>query len=173
MESHNIDNELKEISKQKRPGFLTVLCILTFIATGLSITTAFSELMRGKYSEEEMDEVKVEFAKSIDEAQTANLPQMAEMVEKIMNMELEKMASYPKFPILKIVIGLIGLLAALLMYQGRKIGFHIYIIYCITAILSLYMVVSSINVPTIYIVFMVIFSLLFIFMYSRNLKWLK
>ena len=61
-----IDNINEE--NQPRPRFLTVLCILTFIATGISLITGiFNLLITGKQSEEAMLDTKVQMTQSINE----------------------------------------------------------------------------------------------------------
>ncbi len=47
---NEIDNEMIQ-QEEQRPTFLTVLCILTFITTGLSIFSAISSFLSGPLSD--------------------------------------------------------------------------------------------------------------------------
>jgi hypothetical protein len=67
---------------------------------------------------------------------------------------------------------LIGLLGALMMWQAKKLGFHLYIGYSLLAIIQIYFFVSPSDVPSFVVIWGLLMSVLFVFMYSRNLKWM-
>ena len=66
-----------------------------------------------------------------------------------------------------------GLSAAILMWTGRKIGFHVYIAFSLISVLQVYLFVPPSDIPSIIIILNLLISGVFIFMYSRNLKWLQ
>src|ERR1041384_8237009 len=66
-----------------------------------------------------------------------------------------------------------GLTGAIMMWKGRKTGFHLYIIYNIIMTLAVYAAVPIELVPAYLTITNVILSLIFILMYSRNLKWMR
>ena len=66
-----------------------------------------------------------------------------------------------------------GLAGAIWMFKGKKIGFHLYIIYSLISLGSMYIFIPFSEVPSYSILFNGLFSGLFIWMYSRNLSWLK
>ena len=53
--------------REKRPSFLTVLCIISFVWLGLNALTGLGEITSGPSSEAQMKAGKVELAKSISE----------------------------------------------------------------------------------------------------------
>lgn len=168
----SIDNVNEE--NQPRPRFLTVLCILTFIATGISLITGlFNVLVTGKQSEEAMLDTKVQMTQSINEMRDMGMTSFVDLLEKIDRMSVEVNDNFYFASIFGLILTIIGLYSALKMWKGSKIGFHIYIIYNLLAIGGIYLYVSAANIPTVFVVFNVLLSGIFILMYSRNLKWMK
>jgi len=94
-------------------------------------------------------------------------------MEKIDRMSVEVNENFYFVAVFGLIVTIIGLYSALKMWKGSKLGFHIYIIYNLISIGGIYLYVSPANIPTIFVVFNVILSGIFILMYSRNLKWLK
>jgi hypothetical protein len=74
---------------------------------------------------------------------------------------------------ISIIVCVLGAYAALRMFKGYRLGFHLYIIYSILSFVSIYAYVSIGNVPTNYVLFGSAISLVFILLYSRNLKWMQ
>ena len=166
-----IDNINQE---EPRPRFLTVLCILTFIATGLSLVTGlFNLLVTGRQSEEQMINAKVAMSESINEMRDMGMTSFVDLMEKIQRMSVEVNDNFYFAGIFGLVLTVIGLYSAIRMWKGSKLGFHIYIVYNLLAIGGIYLYVSAANIPTVFVVFNVVLSGIFILMYSRNLTWMK
>ncbi len=156
-----------------RPGFLTVLCVLSFITTGLGVLTNLFNFVSGPQSEEEMLEAKVALTQSISTFNDAGMSSLAEMFEKLQAMTEQVNDNFYLAAIISLVTVVIGLFGVLKMWQGFKIGFHLYIGYCLLSIAGLYFYVSAENIPTAVVVWNLVLSALFIFLYSRNLKWMR
>jgi hypothetical protein len=154
------------------PKFLLVLLILTLINTGLAMLGGISGLLMGKPSEKEILASKVQMAKSIVELKKENLEYFVDLLQKIEGISDAMYANYLMFNILAVIIAGIGATSSVMMFKRLKLGFHCYIIYSFLSILSVYAFVAPSNVPTILIVMNTILAGLFVFMYSRNLKWL-
>lgn len=166
---------MEELQQQeeKRPIFLTVLCILTFINIGINMLTLLFQLAVGPSSEEEMLAERVELTKATSQLEDAGMDGFAGMMDQLMAMTAEIQESFYLAMIVSLVTYLIGLFGALKMFQGQKIGFHLYIIYSLLAVGGVYLYISPQNIPSISIIFGLILSGIFVFMYSRNLSWLK
>lgn len=166
---------MEEINQQeeKRPTFLTVLCILTFINIGINMLTLLFQLAVGPSSEEEVLAERVELTKATSQLEEAGMDGFAGMMDQLMAMTAEIQESFYLAMIVSLVTYLIGLFGALKMFQGQKIGFHLYIIYSLLAVGGVYLYISPQNIPSISIIFGLILSGIFVFMYSRNLSWLK
>ncbi len=157
----------------KRPTFLTVLCILTLINAGLSMISSFISVLHGPISEDEMMEQRVQFLKLSDEMRTMDMSRLAEMMEQIQRLSEASNAYFYLSTVISMGILSLGIAGAILMLRGRKLGFHLYIGYSLLAVLQLYFFASPADIPTIAVVFGLLFSGLFIFLYSRNLHWLN
>jgi hypothetical protein len=157
-----------------RPKFLTVLCILTFISTGMSLVSGlYNLLFVGKQSQEAMLETKVAMAESISELKNLGMSSLVDMMEKIDRMSIEINDNFYLASMISLVTVGIGLFGAFKMWNGFKIGFHLYIVYNLLIVGAIYLYVSPGNIPTFVVIFNVFFSALFVFMYSRNLKWMN
>ena len=156
----------------KRPKFLKVLCILSFISTGAGFISGFINLLRGPSSEEEMLDQKVEMTTSIEELSGMGMDGMVDLLDKIQAMTEEINDNFYFASIVTLISVGIGFYGVLKMWTGIKVGFHLYIVYCLLSIGSLYLYVSPSNIPSMIVIFNLLFSGLFIFMYSRNLNWM-
>ena len=157
----------------KRPKFLSVLCILTFISTGMDILSGFPKLLGGPMSAEQMDDQKVVMAKSIDQMRELDMESLAVMLEKLERMTEGLNAHFYASTSVALLVLMTGISAAILMWLGRKIGFHVYIAYSLISVLQVYLFVPPSDIPSIIIILNLLISGVFIFMYSRNLKWLQ
>ena len=162
----------KSSEKEPRPSMLTVVCILSYISIGLGLMAAFSGLIMGPMSEEMMLEQKLEWAKMADELRSVGADGFVQIIEQLDRMTETLNNNHYGNTIVAVINHLIGLIGVIFMWQGRKLGFHLYIVYSILAIVQLYFFVSPADIPTLGVVFNVLFSGLFIFLYSRNLKWM-
>ena len=163
------DNQLTE----KRPNFLKVLCILTFISTGLGIISTSFQLLFGPKSEEIMRIEKVALASQISEMNDLGMDFMVDMLDKIGSMSYQLNENFYLAHFIGLITVSLGLYSALKMWQGFKIGFKLYTLYSLLGVIGIYLYISPSNIPSFVIIFNIIFSALFIFLYSRNLNWLK
>lgn len=162
-----------EIEEAPRPGFLTVISILSFIYIGLSLISGLINTVMGPSNEEQMLEMKVEMMRSINDLKDMGMASFAELMEKIQRMTEQINDNFYLASIITLVTFGLGLFGVIKMFKGYKVGFHIYIGYCLLSICALYIYISPANVPTAAIIFNAIVSGVFIFMYSRNLHWMK
>jgi hypothetical protein len=131
--------------KQKRPGLLTVLCILTFVGSGMNF---FSSIIIATFYG-----AFTEVARTL--AEKFSLPGIDLILE-----------SPPAFFFTSGVLYLASLAGALLMWNLRKTGFHIYTISQILLILAP-MYFLKLQGPSL---FDIIFSGMFVVLYAVNLK---
>jgi hypothetical protein len=159
--------------EEKRPTFLTVLCILTFINVGINSLILMFQLVSGPTSEEDLLADRVELARATSQLEDAGMDGFVGVMDQLMAMTAQIQENFYLAMIVALVTYLIGLLGAFKMWQGQKIGFHLYIIYSLLAVGGVYLYISPQNIPSISIIFGLILSGAFVFMYSRNLSWLK
>lgn len=130
----------------KRPVFLTVLCILTYIWSGI---TCFASLITPLISDMAVE--AIQSSPTFDES------------EMKYNMAVLKAGWEYHAPIF--LMGLLSLVGAILMWNLKKIGFHLYtaaniaILFIPTLIIDLPITIAG-----------VLITLGFIIMYAVNLK---
>ncbi|MCK9421778.1 MAG: hypothetical protein M0Q38_04210 [Bacteroidales bacterium] len=134
-------------TKPKRPNLLTVLCILTFIGSGMNMLSSL--IIAGFY--DTFIEVVQVFAEKF------KLPGIDSLLE-----------ANPRYFLFSGLFYAGALVGALLMFRLKKAGFHVYTIFQILLILSpmYFMHLSGPSIPDI------IFSGTFILLYSTNLKFM-
>jgi hypothetical protein len=164
---------IAEEQRPPRPGFLTVLCVLSFISTGLSLISGLVSLVLGPSTEEQMLEAKVEMTRAIGDLKDAGMASWVDLMEKLQAMSEQINDNFYLASTLSLLTVIIGFYGVIKMWKGFKIGFHLYIGYCLLSIVTLYIYVSPSNIPSWIVIFNLLFSGLFIFLYSRNLKWMR
>lgn len=167
-----LDSDFREEEKP-RPGFLTTLCVLTFIWTGLSIIGSLFSLIKGRQSEEQLLTAKIQLTEAMSQMKKMNMDGLADFYEKLILMSENVNANFYLSLCTSLIVVGIGLFGALKMFKGVKIGFHLYIIYSLLSIASVYVYINPANVPTVMIVVNTIIAAIFVFMYSRNLHWMN
>jgi hypothetical protein len=157
----------------ERPTFLKVLCILSFISIGLSLIFSLGSVFGGPQSEEEMVAQKVELLEANEELRDNGMDGFADMMEQMTRMNESINANFYMASVVSILALLIGFYGVFSMWQGKKLGFHLYIVYSLISVGQLYLFVSPADIPSIAIIFNLIVAGVFILLYSRNLHWMK
>jgi len=164
-------NEIQE--EEKRPTGLLVLFILTTIYTSLKLLGAIGSLLSGPPNAQEMKLIKVEMAKSMKAAKDLNSEYLVDFIEKMGVISDATLANFMLFNFLSFLFYGLGLAAAILMFKRMKLGFHLYIGYSFILLIQYYFIVSPSDVPLSLLIMEGLLSLLFIFLYSRYLNWMK
>lgn len=159
--------------RPKRPVFLLVLCILTFVRIGFGVMDGFLGLAAGPDSPQDLDKAQVELNKQIDEFEKQGMDDWVPTVKKLQNMVIVMNNNYYAVIALAFFIYAIGVTAAIMMLRGRKLGFHLYIIYTLLSVCDYYFFISPSMVPTVVIVLSALTGALFIGLYAINLKWMR
>ena len=163
-----------ENNSSKRPSFLTLLCVLTFIYSGISLLGALNDIKNGAPSSKEIRIQDAELSKSIKDLKKIEGSETAiDLIKKYDEFNKLTTKNFWFFSISNLVISLLGIIAAQRMLTGFKIGFHLYIAYCLIGLLVFYVVIPAQSIPTSMVVFSLIISALFIWMYSKNLSWMN
>ncbi|MEI7724899.1 MAG: hypothetical protein WCK09_07325 [Bacteroidota bacterium] len=135
-------------SKPQRPTLLMVLCILTFIGSGMNLFSGL--VVAGFY--DVFVEIAQEFAKKF------NIPGIEQLLE-----------TSPLFFLVTALFYAGSLAGAILMMRLKKIGFHVYTIFQILLILAP-MYFMHLAIPD---VLTILFTGVFILLYSTNLKFMS
>jgi hypothetical protein len=170
MEYNQLENNQEE---EKRPTFLLVLCILTFVNTGITILSGIVGMISGPPSAEEVKESNVQMAQSIDQLEKLNMDYWVDVIKRIQLMTEAMYANFVAYNVVAILVAMAGVAAAFLMLKGKKLGFHVYIGYSFLYVLQGYLFVSAAVIPSFIIIINLFIAGVFVLLYSRNLNWLN
>jgi hypothetical protein len=134
-------------AQPKRPNMLTILCILTFIGSGMQL---FSSLVIAGFYDMFV-QVAQEFAEKF----------------KMPGIELLREVK-PVFFLVSAILYAGSVTGAILMMRLKKTGFHVYTIFQILLIIAPMYFMHQSSPGT----FEILFTGLFIFLYSMNLKFM-
>jgi hypothetical protein len=159
---------------QNIPKRIKILCLLTFINTGIAILGGVFNLISGPPDKLDILKENLEMRGFI--AQLKGLGSSNETIELIEKFQLITNAIYENFffyTTISTLIVFLGFFSALLMLKQNIYGFHMYIIYSLLSSASLYLIVSPEQLPTAVIAVNLFISAIFIYLYSRNISWIK
>ena len=177
MEELNDMNEGQVI--EKRPKFLSVISILSFVHIGFTIVTSLFGIAGGKLSPDELEAAKLQFAESQEQLDTlaksekVDMSYWSEVLTKLEIMSDNMYANFVAYNGLMLLVALFAAVAVYLMFIGKKLGFHLYIGYCFLYVIQSYFFTTPSDVPTFVIVLNSLYGGIWVFMYARNLKWMK
>jgi hypothetical protein len=140
---------INEMEAEKRPSFLTVLCVLTFISAGLGV---LSSLVTPLFAD-----TFINFLKSNPSYDEATMSDTIKMIQ----------AGWGYYLFTALLAGG-SLTGAILMWNLKKIGFHVYALSNL-ALLFVPTLVLGIAISS----FGIFLTVVFIGLYALNFKWLK
>ena len=165
--------ELDQEKEDKRPVLLLVLAILSFISIGIAILGNMFSLTSGPLNESEIIQQRVELAKSKTEFRGQGMDGMVSFFDKLENMTVQTNDNFYFSKGIMFVTDFIGLFGVILMLRRRKLGFHLYIVYSLLALGGMYLYLSPENIHVSLPIVNGIFAGLFIFLYSRTVRWMQ
>jgi len=157
----------------KTPRGLVILSVFSLINSGFSLLSTLGSLIIGKPDEGTIKEADLELKKQAIEYKKLQLDYVAELLEKLYQMNQAFMDAYYAYYTVLLLVFSIGVAGVILMLKRIKLGFHLYITYSILGIGHLYLFAAPNIIPTPLIVISLFFSGLFIFLYSRFLPWMN
>ncbi|MEW6468287.1 MAG: hypothetical protein AB1458_05145 [Bacteroidota bacterium] len=163
----------------KRPRFLTLLCILTFIGVPLSIVAAILYSGQIESMIEEIQAAKNMISKGLNAVMDLSLNNMPGMSD--VNDALEDAKKWLNIS-LGIIIGLhiVCLIGAIMMWRRKRLGFFVYafgeLLPAIGAAYAYHLATTYGNVPAdlqIPMLVAIFVPVLFVILYALNLKHLR
>jgi len=157
----------------KPPKGLMVLLVLTWVNTLFSIISTLFTLIFVRPKPEDLAKDKMEMAKSIIELKKLGLDSVVELLERIQAMTDALHPYFIELNVVNLLVLIVGAFSALLMYRRNILGFHLYIVYNLASVGSIYLFVSPSMVPTVIVVTNLILSFVFVLLYARHLFWIR
>ena len=158
-----METEISEIENEyiedKMPTFLKVLCILTFIGSGIGILGGIANL--AFLTPDVLYQTMIENSKQLDSV----LPPYDEFIQ---------WSNYSN--IVSFLMALLGLLAGILMWKRKKVGFYIYVFSWLGSVVMTAVAFDHVSdsftakLFPIIIALNVILMAAFVIMYGINLK---
>ncbi len=158
------------MQEPKRPQFLTVICVLSFVWCGLSVLLGIWSMIRN--TPENM-------AESIEQVRGFN-PEMADKMEQQM-IDMQESTYMQISPYLNFVYAIISFLGVFMMWKLNKNGFFIYLVGELVPYVGFLVAGKQMSammsgggmmkeIGLIMTVLMVVFDIAFFVMYGMNLK---
>lgn len=171
--SENYTEMNQEIEQNpKRPVLLTVLCILSFIVVGFGLLGVLFSVIGGQPSPEEIEATSNQLIQTASDMRDKNIIWAADMIEQMADLTVYQQQRYWSVLLVNALTMLTGFMGVLFMFRGKKLGFHLYIIYNLLSVGGTFLIVPSHMVPMATVILNLVISGVFILLYSRNLKWM-
>lgn len=161
--------------KPKRSPLLNVLLILSGINIVAGIYGTFQSLRHGPLTTAQLEEGMSELYTSIGQLRDQNAGEsIANMVESVINYSIYvNDYSFYTNAYLLLFSFLVGAISLFFMFSLKKIGFHLYIIYSLLPVLTMYIVAPAYLIPNLNVIFYVIQATILALLYGRNLKYMS
>ncbi|MBR9859252.1 hypothetical protein GYB22_00575 [bacterium] len=169
--SNHEEDFIEVPQKKKRPDFLTVICILTFIGSGWGLINAGISLFSTNLGQAQ-EEVEAAFDEATEQMEYEEDAQEAlDIIELIKGGVMTVLEEENARMLAAISFGscFLTLLGAIFMFQLRKFGYYMYVI-GIAILLFGPMILLGGNLGLVVGVINSFFGLIFVIMYSANLK---
>lgn len=164
----------QEFQPTRKPTFLVVLAILSFITITLNFFQYLVSLISGPMNQEAWELYEATMYESVGQMNDLGMTGMAAMVEQVIQMSY--IANFDYFVmnnVLQLITLLIGAVGVFLMLQLKKVGFHLYVIYSLLPVVLLYTLFPVEAIPTFIVVATLVISAIFCVLYALNLKHMK
>jgi len=155
------------------PKGLMVLLVLTWVNTLFSIVTTFFTLIFMRPSAQDLEQEKVEMAQSIVELKKLGMDSFVSLLERLQAMTEAMQPYFIQSNLVNLLVLACGAAAAWFMYRRNQLGFHLYIMYNLASIGSIYLFISPSLIPSDIILLNSFLSVIFVLLYAKHLPWLK
>jgi hypothetical protein len=116
------------------PKGLMVLLVLTWVNTLFSIVTTIFTLIFLRPSAQDLEQEKLEMAKSIVELKKLGMDSFVSLLERLQAMTEAMQPYFVQSNLVNVLVLACGAVAAWFMYQRNQLGFHLYIIYNLASV---------------------------------------
>lgn len=110
--------------EQKRPGFLSALCIIVFIFAGWSLISNLMDAM----SPPDPEEIEMGMTEAMDQIESLNSDLSEDMMEGIMHVMIRLVEETRPIALLKAFSAILALAGAFMIWKLKRQGFHLYVI---------------------------------------------
>ena len=157
----------------KRPTFLTVLCILTFVVSGYHIIMAVIDLFSSKsFDPAQWQDISNQMAEAMSGADSSSQEVANQMMEALSSMMQAGIDNALTLGITALVASGLSILGAYWMFNLKKIGYYTYIAAKVIGII-IPLIIFGVNILTIMMYgFITVIAVLFIVLYGIHRKYM-
>lgn len=157
----------------KRPTFLTVLCIITFVVSGYHVIMAIIGLFTSNsFDPEQWQDISNQMADAMSGADSGSQEMANQMMNALSSMMQAGIANALTLGIVAIIASGLSILGAYWMFKLKKIGYYAYIVAKVIGII-IPLIIFGVNILTIIMYgFIALIAVLFIVLYGVNRKYL-
>ena len=159
---------------QRRPNFLNVLCILTFVVSGYYFFNALVGLMVGsKFSSPDWINIYENLERIMTNADAKGVAFLQNFLDAAAETVNATMVHIVELSAMGLVVSLLSILGAYIMWKQRKIGFYLYIVAKLIGVI-VPLVLIGVNVLTVsYYGFALVISVIMFVLYGMNMRYLR
>ena len=157
----------------KRPTFLTVLCILTFVVSGYHLIMAIVDLFSSKsFDPTQWQDISNQMSEAMAGTDSASQEMASRMMDALASMMQAGIDNALTLGIIAIVASGLSILGAYWMFNLKKIGYYTYIVSKVVGIL-IPLFIFGVNILTIMMFgFIALIAILCIVLYGVNRKYM-
>lgn len=156
--------------QKARPAFLTVLCILTWVGSGLVLIGQLFSLATAKVSKEIVGMAEEGMEEAIDEMAAETSEGFAGIFGKILGGSMQAMEHVTEMALVRIFGALVVLFGAILMWKLKKTGYFLFLGGKAIIIVGLYVITASTGMAFMFIGGPLFVAIVFSVLYGVNLK---
>lgn len=162
-----------ELETPKRPTFLTVLCILTFVVSGYH----FIQALIGIFINESVDtsgfnEVSEQMYESMENMDAQGREFMQQFIDAIQVTITAIFENAVTIGIFEMLASALGIFGAILMFKLNKKGYFLYILAKVVGVV-VPLIIIGVNILTLSIYgFIAVIGILFIVLYGLNTRYM-
>lgn len=164
---------METIKEHLRTDFLTILCVLSFIGSGIGVLSGINNYREAELTSALMRE---QMQKSKDEVrEKAISKEGADMADRMVSkaMDAAQPEKIKQFSVVTAIFNLVTFLGAVLMFRLNRKGFWVYVAGTVALVASPFFIYGTGNFLSISMsLVMGLIGLIFVLLYAKNLKYM-
>ena len=158
---------------QTKSKTFKVISVLSYIFIGIQLISVLIGFIYGRPTEEKLLDSKIENIQNSKNLGEGFREILIESYEISYQIAIHINPNYFIHLSVSFIMLMLGLIGVVFMNQKKKLGFHFYIIYSLLFTAKDYFFLPKHLISIESVLIMLMISGLFVYLYSRNLKWLK
>ena len=165
-----IDNSLS----RRRPTFLTVLCIITFVVSGYNLVMAIVGVFSKKsFDPAQWQDLSNQMAEAMSGTDAASQEMATRLMEAFSQMIQAGIENALTLGLVAVAASALSILGAYFMFKLKKIGYYTYIVAKVIGVL-IPLIIYGVNIVTLMMFgFIALIGVLFIILYGINRKYMS